>query len=190
MKYKTVATIVPLLALLSAAAAGADTPRKVNAGVLPYACTDQGARYLLAFDPALGRRAWAAFGGGPKGNETADATARREFYEETNCSFNLKEIALVGPSVAHGFYAFVARVPYIDTTTISTPRQCQDVERSRWIWVEHKVLLSALDSPQPKPTVTAIGQGATAYPLWSKSLRAMRQQLQDGLLSEQDPCLK
>ena len=92
--------------LLSATTVKADPIKGVAAGIIPYACSAQGALYLLAYDPDDKRQAWGAFGGRPEGNESAKQTALREFYEETNCAYDPKateRFRLNGPSRSGSF---------------------------------------------------------------------------------------
>ena len=163
----------------------------VNAGVTPYACTDTGAQYLLAYDSHPKRQGWGAFGGGPKGDETARQTALRELYEETNCVFDeetLRTLKLKGPSKSGRFYSYVAEVPFFQLTDISAPRTCRDVERSQWIWIPHESLIDGLNRADSSPVIVIPGQQEFRFPLWRGAAKSLRNSLADGFLTLSDPC--
>ena len=163
----------------------------VNAGVLPYACVDGNARYLLAFDPNPDRLGWANFGGGPAEGELAKETALREFNEETNCVFDINDIdldSLSGPSGFFGYYTYLAEVPYTDPKTISAPRTCAHVERTDWVWVNHDDLIAALTGFDPVARMDSI-EPARSIHLWDGSAGSLRKALGDDVISKADPCV-
>ena len=169
----------------------ADELQNVNAGVTPYACTDTGAQYLLAFDPHPRRLAWGAFGGGPKKGETASQTARRELREETNCVFSEELIgllALKGPSKSGSYYNFVAEVPYVTTDRVKERRVCRDVERFNWQWVSHAALIKGLQSDASDPRVEVVSRPGHTVRIWSGAAKALRSSMKDGHLPLGDPC--
>ncbi|MDO6477008.1 NUDIX hydrolase [Alteromonas sp. 1_MG-2023] len=163
----------------------------VNAGVVAYACTENGAQYLFAYDPDQKRQAWTTFGGGPKGQETASVTALREFRQESNCAFTSAELnsfELDGPSESNGFFNFVLKIPYIEISEIAKPRECEDVERSFWVWVPHRNLISALDSKYSKPFIRIDSNPPVKFYLWEGGVKSMRKVKDDGYISNDDPC--
>ena len=169
----------------------ADKLQNVNAGVTPYACTDSGAQYLLAFDPHPRRLAWGAFGGGPKKGETASETALRELREETNCVFSeelIGQLTLKGPSKSGRYYNFVAEVPYVTTDQIKERRVCRDVERFNWQWVSHASLIKGLQSDLSDPRVEVVSRPGHTVRIWSGAAKALRSSMRDGHLSLGDPC--
>lgn len=169
----------------------ADERKNVNAGVTPYACTDSGAQYLLAFDPHPRRLAWGAFGGGPKKGETASETALRELREETNCVFSegfLSQLDLKGPSKSGSYYNFVAEVPYVSTDQIKERRECLDVERFNWQWVSHAALIKGLQSDVADPQVEVLSRPGQKVRIWGGAAKSLRSSLRDGNLPLSDPC--
>lgn len=169
----------------------ADELRNVNAGVTPYACTDSGGQYLLAFDPHPRRLAWGAFGGGPKKGETASETALRELREETNCVFSeefLSQLVLKGPSKSGKYYNFVAEVPYVNTDQIKERRTCRDVERFNWQWVSHDALIKGLQGDASDPRVEVVSRPGHTVRIWSGAAKALRSSLKEGHLAIDDPC--
>lgn len=73
----------------------------VNTGIIAYNCRNDGAHYLLAYDPHLKRMGWGTFGGRSIQGELASQTAIREFHEETNCIYTAQQrdsMVLSGPS--------------------------------------------------------------------------------------------
>lgn len=178
-------------AILQSNAVLAADPKGVNSGLIPYSCTSEGAKYLLAYDPVNDRRAWGAFGGGAKERETSTQTAIREFREETNCAYSrttLTNLSLKGPSISSGFYSYVAEVPYVDSESIGKTRQCVDVERSFWVWVPHNELIIALDSRYSEPYVKIKSKPKKTIYLWKGAAKSMRKAKSDGFLGESDPC--
>ena len=177
--------------LLSAAAAQADTVKGGAAGIIPYTCSENGALYLLAYDPDRKRRAWGAFGGRPEGNETAAQTARREFYEETNCVYDpetIERLQLKGPSRSGNFYSYVTEVPFRGAAEIAARRKCTDVERAFWIWVPHAAFIKMLATKAASPAVEIRSKPSVKFYVWDKAARSLRQALADGFLERKDPC--
>ena len=175
-----------LLALIICTSAAASGLRGVNSGIIPYACQSNGAHFLLAYDPVARRRGWGAFGGTPEGNELASDTAKREFREETNCVYSqgiIDKIELEGPSNSRGFYSFLAEVPYVETTEIEKSQQCDNVERSLWIWVPHDALIAALHTEDKKPAVSIKGPPEKEFYLWSGAAESLRKARSDGLFA-------
>lgn len=171
--------------------AGASTLTDVNAGVAPYACTDGGARYLLAFDPHPRRLGYGAFGGGPKKGELVSETALRELREETNCVYSqdtLQTLSLKGPSKSGRFYSFVAEVPYVTPEQIKESRTCRDVERFNWLWVSHDALIKGLQSEVSDPRIEAVSKPGHTVRIWSGAAKSLRSVLNDGHLTLNDPC--
>lgn len=188
-RYGHLAIILALLPI----SVVADPLRNVNAGVTPYACTEAGAQYLLAFDPHPRRLAWGAFGGGPQKGETASETALRELREETNCVFSedlLGQLQLKGPSRSGSYYNFVAEVPYVATEKIKERRVCSNVERFNWQWVSHDALIKALQTDTPDPRAEVVSRPGHTVRIWSGAAKSLRGALQGGYLSRRDPCLK
>lgn len=189
--FRTSLNYVCMILAFSSLSATATPLINVNAGVTPYACTDTGAKYLLAFDPHPRRLAWGAFGGGPKKGETASETALRELREETNCVFTeelLSQLILKGPSKSGSFYNFVAEVPYVTAEKIKDRRACSNVERFNWQWVAHDSLIKALRHDVSDPRVEVISKPGHTVRIWSGSARSMRSSLRDGFLPLGDPC--
>ncbi len=161
------------------------------AGVAAYACVQGSAVYLLAFDPAPRRQAWGHLGGRAEPGETGAQTALREFQEESNCAFELPVDVvthMIGPSTFPGnaFQTFVLQVPFVDASTIAQARQCKDVERNQWVWVQHEVLQAALDLSTTDLPVSD-GTPPTVH-LWRPSQDALRKARDDGVLPTRDPC--
>jgi len=178
--------------LLVATAARADTLKGVAAGIIPYACSAQGALYLLAYDPDKKRKAWGAFGGRPEGDEPATQTAVREFYEETNCIYDLKtleRLRLRGPSRSGNFYSYVTKVPYRDVADINAKRRCTNVERAFWVWVPHAAFIGMLEQDALSPAVEIQAKPPIKFYIWDGAARSLRQALADGILKQKDPCL-
>ncbi len=172
-------------------AQAADTLVRVAAGITPYACTNQGTQYLLAYDLHPRRLGWGAFGGGPKGQETGQQTARREFREETNCVYSQIEVdnlKLTGPSRSNSYYTYVTKVPFRSIEQIETIRKCNDVERLGWVWVPHDALIQALKSHSERPIIRWPNNRGQQYPLWKGAAKSIRNALKKGILSEIDPC--
>ncbi len=183
--------VLVITAILQSKAVLAEDPVGVSSGLIPYACTSEGAKYLLAYDPDNDRRAWGAFGGGAKENETSTQTAIREFREETNCAYSrtaLTFITLKGPSISSGFYSYVAEVPYVDSEAFGDMRKCVDVERSFWVWVPHKALIRAMESSYPEPLVKIQSKPQIKFYLWKGAAKSMRKAKSEGFLGERDPC--
>lgn len=177
--------------LILSGMAFAETPTGVSSGLIAYSCMSDGAKYLLAYDPEDDRRAWGAFGGGAQGNETSRQTAIREFHEETNCAYSratLETSRLHGPSVYEGFYSYVIEVPYVDPAVIEITRQCQDVERSFWVWVPHSALITALNSQHPEPYVKIKSKPMKKFYLWDGAAESLRAAKNNGFISNNDPC--
>lgn len=184
IRWIFIASLLPLYAT-------AGSLINVNAGVTPYACTEGGAQYLLAYDSHPKRKGWGAFGGGPKAGESARQTALRELHEETNCIFTmetLQALELKGPSQSGRFYSYVAEVPFYSSDEIAAPRTCRDVERSQWLWVPHDALLNSLNRDEAIPRVSMPGDAEQEIPLWTGAAKSLRHALQDGFLTLSDPC--
>lgn len=178
--------------LLSAATANADTIKGVAAGIIPYTCSENGALYLLAYDPDRKRKAWGAFGGRPEGNESAAQTARREFYEETNCAYDLNAIErflLKGPSRSGNFYSYVTEVPFRDVTEIAARRDCTNVERAFWIWVPHAAFIKMLETEAVSPAAEIQSKPPIKIYIWGGAARSLRKALADGFIKRKDPCM-
>ncbi len=160
------------------------------AGVIPYACLSGDPYVLLAFDPVASRLGYAAFGGGREGDESIAETAAREFHEETRCVFDTPtaaELEKMNPSFSHGYYTYVARVPFIGTSLI-TEHPCEArIERYDYQWVRLSDLNIALENGQKRPEVLArlMFKNIT---LWEKSAESLRQAREDGLLPSQGLC--
>ena len=177
--------------LISGICVANEYPKNVNAGVVAYACNGDGAQYLLAYDPAEGRKGWGAFGGRPKQDERADQTALREFWEETNCVFEQSELAesdLIGPSDFNGYFSFAIQVSYHAPDQISQIRQCQNIERLRWLWVAHRQLISALEDRSDQPVLESSAPKSFQLHLWPGAAGSLRKALDDGIIQFQDPC--
>ena len=161
------------------------------AGIVAFACEKGLALYLLAFDPAPRRQAWGHLGGRAEKGETSAQTALRELQEKSNCAFDLPaEVAthLIGPPPfpRNGFQTFVLQVPFIEAATIAQARQCKDVERNQWVWVNHQALEAALNL---SATDLPVSDGAPAkVHLWRPSLDTLRKARDDGVLPTKDPC--
>lgn len=163
----------------------------VNAGVTPYACTETGAQYLMAFDPHPRRLGWGAFGGGPKQGETAVDTALRELREETNCVYSdevLAQLVLKGPSKSGSYHNFVVEVPYVTTEQIKERRTCSNVERFNWYWISHPSLIKGLQSDTSDPRVEIVSRPGHTVRIWSGAAKSLRSSMRDGYLNEKDPC--
>jgi 8-oxo-dGTP pyrophosphatase MutT (NUDIX family) len=180
-----------LIAFFSLAAAAFADAAASPAGIAAFACVKDSAVYLLAFDPAPGRRAWGHLGGQAECGETGAQTALREFREESNCAFVLPADAMTklrGPSIfpGNGFQTFVLQVPFIRASTIAQASQCNHVERNQWVWVGHEALQAALDlSTNELPVSDGM---PPKVQLWRPSLNALQKARQDGLLPRSDPC--
>ena len=160
------------------------------AGVIPYACISGDPYVLLAFDPISTRVGYAAFGGGHKGNETIAQTAAREFREETRCAFDTpsaEQLQKLTPSLSHGYYSYVAEVPFLGPLAI-TEHPCEArIERYDYQWVRLSDLIAGLEKEEARPEVLVSLMFKTIT-LWDKSAASLRQARQDGLLREQDLC--
>jgi 8-oxo-dGTP pyrophosphatase MutT (NUDIX family) len=179
------------LAFLSMAVAAFANAAAAPAGIAAFACVKGSAVYLLAFDPAPGRRAWGHLGGQAESGETGVQTALREFREESNCAFELPAAVstqLKGPSIfpGSGFQTFVLEVPFVDATTVAQARECSHVERTQWVWVGHEALQAALDLSTDELEVRD-GTPPKVH-LWRPSRNALQKARQDGVLPTKDPC--
>jgi 8-oxo-dGTP pyrophosphatase MutT (NUDIX family) len=182
---------IALVSALSSMMLTAQELRGVAAGVIAYACPAGTPHFLLAFDPASGRKGWGAFGGRPHGQEPAEHTALRELREETNCAYPAKDISnltLRGPSQDGPFYAYIAQLPYKSAAEIASPRNCERVERTFWVWVPFQALMSALDTQYPEPEFSVPGNPDVRFHLWRKAASSLRQARSDGYLSRQELC--
>ena len=183
--------LVLLTCLVTGASRGQESLENVNAGILPFACQNDEAIYLLAYDPNPKRLGWGNFGGGPNQGERAYQTALREFHEETNCAYNIEAInadTLRGPSEFFGYYTFLLNVPYVEPAEISRPRTCESVERSRWVWVPHQQFTSALAGFDPRAEMRVVSGEPDRIHLWDGSAASLRKALVDGVIQSQDPC--
>ncbi len=185
--------IIPgLLACLLSGTALAQNPlANVNAGVLPFACQNGEAVYLLAYDPNSKRLGWGNFGGGPDHGELDYQTALREFREETNCAYNIEDIdpdTLHGPSEFFGYYTFLLNVPFVDPAEISHTRKCENVERSQWVWVQHEPFTSALAGFDPRAEMPVASGEPDRIHLWDGSAGSLRKALVDEVIPSEDPC--
>jgi len=161
-----------------------------SAGVVPYACIEDGAYVLLAFDPKPNRRAYAPFSGGDKKGETVAQTAAREFYEETRCVFDTPDAELLAgmtPSIDHGHTTFVAQVPFVSPLKFPDHLCDARVERSDWLWVRWSDLYKGLMSNESEPVVVA-SLAHKYIRIWDKAASSMRGAIRDGLLPEKGLC--
>ena len=183
---KRITTSAVLLACSWAALAGQP------AGITAFACKDGQVLHLLAFDNGPARQAWGHFGGKSEPYETPQATATREFFEESNCFYNLAKSgsSLSAASKAPGssFLTFSAKVPYVPAEDIAVTRDCVHVERSQWVWVTHSELQAALDSQDQSPVLATADGPVDSVRLWSESINALRQARKDGLLPDSAQC--
>jgi len=139
-----------------------------SAGVIPYACIQEDAYVLMAFDPNPNRQAYAAFAGADRKGESAADTAAREFNEETRCVFDTPDASLLStmtPSVDHGHTSFV----------------------SDWLWVRWSDLFKALSGDESQPRVVA-SLAHKYISVWDKAASSMRGAMRDGLLPENGLC--
>ena len=161
------------------------------AGVIPYSCITGEPYVLLAFDPAPGRRGYGAFGGSKRFGETVAETAAREFREETRCVFekpDANDLAATTPSLSHGYYSFVAEVPYVSPMEI-VDHPCEArMERFDWQWIRLSDLMVALDKPEARPKVL-VSLIHEYVKLWDKSAESLRDARKDGLLNPEKLCL-
>jgi ADP-ribose pyrophosphatase YjhB (NUDIX family) len=160
------------------------------AGVIPYACISGDPYILLAFDPVSTRVGYAAFGGGREGNETIAQTAAREFHEETRCAFDTpsaEQLQNLTPSLSHGYYSYVAEIPFIGPLAI-TEHPCEArIERYDYQWVRLSDLIAGLEKEEARPEVL-VSLMHKYITLWGKSAESLRQAMQDGLLPQQGLC--
>ncbi|MBX2868324.1 MAG: NUDIX domain-containing protein [Acidiferrobacterales bacterium] len=161
-----------------------------SAGVVPYACIEDGAYVLLAFDPKPSRQSYAAFSGGDKEGESLAETAAREFNEETRCVFDgpdANQLSTMKPSMDHGHATFVAEVPFT-SPLIFPDHPCEArVERSDWLWVRWTDLHKALSTDEREPEVVA-SLAHKYIKIWDKAADSMRGAMRDGLLPEKGLC--
>jgi 8-oxo-dGTP pyrophosphatase MutT (NUDIX family) len=167
------------------------------AGILAHACDSKadGAVYLLAEDlDATPKPAWGHFGGKAEGEETPEATALREFNEETNCAFPpaiLRVQDLRERTTSGKFVTFRLRVPFVEGQVIENRdrAQCKDVERRHWVWIRHVDLVAALSLPDPAGVSVSVFNGSRAsVELWPESADAMRRALWERGTPKPDPC--
>lgn len=180
-----------LVCLLSGHTLAQEPLTNVNAGILPFACQAGEAVYLLAYDPNPKRQGWGNFGGGPSRGELAFQTALREFREETNCAFDVEGIdpgALRGPSEFFGYYTFLLNVPFEEPAEISRERNCDYVERSQWVWVQHEHFTSSLAGFDPRAEMPVLSGEPDRIHLWNGSAGSLRKALADGVIPPSDPC--
>lgn len=149
------------------------------AGIIAYSCKDGGARYLLGFDGHRDRLAYGAPGGTAKPNETPEATALREFHEETNCIYHAAELKLENPSESGGFTSYWMRVRFRSREEIQSS-SCKDTdgagETLDWRWVPHKMLV--IDSIKPETRLLH---------LWPTAANSLNQAMSER--NYRDPCL-
>jgi ADP-ribose pyrophosphatase YjhB (NUDIX family) len=160
------------------------------AGVIAYACIEDGPYVLLAFDPNTNRMGYGVFGGGKKADESIAETAAREFHEETRCIFDTPtavQLAATRPSERDGYYSFVAQVPFVSPSAIPQNPCEARLERSDWLWVRYTDLISALESDQSRPKVRA-SLDLKYITLWEGAASALRAAIRDGLLAKQRLC--
>ena len=113
------------------------------AGIVLYHVDDDGEIHLLLADHASDRRGWAAFGGGPEGDESPAETAARETEEETRGAYTrqslLAKIVDQKPVSSKGFSLFFAQVPKIPVDEISKKKIPEGnkayLERKCFAWV-------------------------------------------------------
>ena len=161
-----------------------------SAGVIPYACIQDGAYVLLAFDPKPNRQAYAAFSGGDKKGESVADTAAREFNEETRCVFDTPDASLLStmtPSVDHGHTTFVAEVPFVSPLKFADNPCDANLERSDWLWVRWSDLHKALSGDESEPRVVS-SLSHKYISIWDKAASSMRGAMRDGLLPEKGLC--
>ena len=178
------------LVLFIAAALFSSVATASPAGVIAYACIEDGPYVLLAFDPNSKRLGYGAFGGGRQGDESIAETAAREFYEETRCVFDTpraRDLAATRPSERDGYYSFVAEVPFISPLEIPQHPCGARQERSGWLWVRYTDLIKALETDDSRPRVRA-SLDLKYITLWEGGASALRAAVRDGLLAEQGLC--
>lgn len=161
-----------------------------SAGVVPYACIEDGAYVLLAFDPKPSRQSYAAFAGGDKKGETLAETAAREFNEETRCVFEKPDVKLLSamtPSMDHGHATYVVEVPFVSPLMFPDHPCEARVERSDWLWVRWSDLHKALLTDEREPEVVA-SLAHKYIRIWDKAASSMRSAMSDGLLPEKGLC--
>ena len=172
--------IVFFIAALIISSASAASP----AGVIPYACIEDGPYVLLAFDPNTKRLGYGAFGGRKENDESIAETAAREFYEETRCAFDRPtavDLAATSPSERDGYYAFVAEINFISPLAIVESPCDARLERSDWLWVRYGDLIRALQTDEKRPRVFA-SLALKYIDLWEGAASSMRAAMGDGVL--------
>jgi len=160
------------------------------AGVIPYACIEDGPYILLAFDPVATRVGYAAFGGSRQANETIAETAAREFREETRCAFETptaEQLEQLTPSESHGYVSFVAEVPFISHLAIPESPCDARIERVDWQWVKLSDLEAGLATDDERPQVLVSLMHKTIT-LWEKAAQSLRQARADGLIDSDKLC--
>lgn len=178
--------LLALSAMASLVSAASASP----AGVIPYACIDNDPYILMAFDPVTTRLGYATFGGAREGDETIAGTAAREFHEETRCVFDTptaEELAAMKPSKSHGFYSYVAEIPFISQLAIPEHPCAARIERTDWLWVRLSDLEQGLESGESRPEVL-VSLMHKYITLWDKSAASLRQAREDGLLDRTTLC--
>ncbi len=156
------------------------------AGVIPYACIDDEAYVLLAFDPAPGRVGYGAFGGRANAGESLAETAAREMREETRCAFegpSAAELAGLAPSISDGYASFVAEVRWIPPAEIPASPCEVAIERADWLWVKLPDLVAALDTGDARPRALAALEFRYIN-LWEGAAESLRAARRDGLLGD------
>ena len=157
-------------------------PRFTAAGVLPYAVVDGNVMFLLGLGQFTPWRSedskrrqhqflvWSDFGGAKENTEDAEATAAREFAEETFGLFDdmsltddavqksaarmegkLRDETQRGVSVFHAcngtYRAFLAPVPYVDDLLFNAAlMQTEESEKLDFVWVLAVQLFTAIDA--------------------------------------------
>lgn len=180
------------LFLLNACSLHGERPAPVGAGIIAVACKNDSAFYLLARERDVHRIGWGHLGGTHEENEPLLATALREFYEESNCSFNLDRprlLRLTGPSRSGNFSTYHMKVEYLPLSRITQSPVCRTVERDQWVWVRRADLLSALRAAARPATVLVAEGEQRSIRLWDAAANALRQALIDKVIPEENPCL-
>ena len=184
--YKKLVSMLSGLALAAASGAALASP----AGVIPYACLHGDPYILMAFDPVTTRLGYATFGGARNGNETLAETAAREFREETRCAFDVptaEDLSGLTPSESHGYYSFVAEVPFVSQLEIPEHPCDARIERTDWLWVRLSDLEAGLAGGETRPKVL-VSLMHKYITLWGKAAKSIRQAQVDGLLDRQTLC--
>lgn len=183
-----------LLALLLRVLPACGQPTIDAAGVLAFTRI-QGTTYLLLADHRNSERGWGAFGGHREKGEAIEATAWREFIEETGCIYrDLPPVDLtVAPGVTQGTYvSYLVEVPYVPAQTFSSSPAAPDCqapefnERGPWAWVPLDVLERVLEEGeaegQYKLPSSCVPEGSLNK-LWSASATVIHSSIRKGLFA-------